>query len=214
VRKLLRRPGQVPIVALAVVAIAVVSLLFYRQVRVAAFPEHAIQLAVTREEAADRSASFLRGVLDQDVGEYSSTTTWRVDSAQKTYLEKELGVERTTELADAVDLWAFETRYFRPLQKEEFEVSVGPNGRVIGFSHLIDESSPGAHLSRDQALQLAESARHEIVQQAGERQLVDGPSRLEVHLEADRPPATGSRARWQRDGPGPPRHHGPRRRDR
>src|SRR5581483_5808501 len=141
--KQLATSGRLPILSLAVIVIAVACFVFYREYRTYAFPEQAIQLDVTREQAAARSAEFLQNVVGQDVSDYSTATVWQVDGDQKTYLEKELGVERTAELADDVALWYFQTRYFVPLQKEEFQVTVAPSGQVVGYNHLIDEAAPG-----------------------------------------------------------------------
>lgn len=186
-----RTPERFPIVALSVVAISIFSLLFFRQFRPAAFPEHAIQLDVTREQAAVRSADFLRDVVDQDVSGYTSTTTWRVDYDQKTYLEKELGVSAAAGLAEPVDLWGFATRYFKPLQKEELNVGVSPDGRVVSYVHLVDEAAPGASLARDEALALAEQVRRDIVRAEGEWQLVDASS-------SDRPARRDWTFSWKR----------------
>jgi len=53
-----------------------------------------------------------------------------------------------------VRFWA--TRYFKSLEKEEFEVAVHPEtGRVLGFNHDIPEDRPGADLTPDAARQIA-----------------------------------------------------------
>src|SRR5581483_8066641 len=92
---------------------------------------------------------------------------------------------------DDVALWYFQTRYFVPLQKEEFQVTVAPSGQVVGYTHLIDEAAPGAYLSREQALQLAETARQQTVPQPGEWRLVDGQS-------TDRPARRDWGFTWER----------------
>lgn len=48
-------------------------------------------------------------------------------------------------------------RYFKPLQKESFQVDVLPDGRVIQVIHELDEKAPSANLSVDQARKLAEA---------------------------------------------------------
>ena len=70
--KQLTKSGWLPIASLAVILIAVSCFLFYRAYRTYAFPEQAIHLEVTREQAAARSADFLQNVLGQDVSGYST----------------------------------------------------------------------------------------------------------------------------------------------
>src|SRR5450759_5354459 len=54
-------------------------------------------------------------------------------------------------------LW--EVRYFRPLEIEEHRVYVdATSGEVAGYAHVLDEDSPGALLSMDDARILAEKA--------------------------------------------------------
>ena len=53
-----------------------------------------------------------------------------------------------------VQHWA--TRYFRPLDQEEFLVTVHPEtGQAMGFSHTIPEDRPGAEVSPDEARRIA-----------------------------------------------------------
>lgn len=94
-----------------------------------------------------------------------------MDDQARTFLEKEVGVGRTAELAGQVDLWHFTTRYFRPLEKEELQVAVGPDGALRGFRHTLDETAPGARLGRDEALRRAEALRDELAP-AGQWRLV------------------------------------------
>ena len=62
--------------------------------------------------------------------------------------------------ATRLALW--EVRYFRPLQKEEYQVFVDPvSGEVFGFHHALEDNAPGASLSVEQARALAEQAVRE-----------------------------------------------------
>ena len=171
--KLLAKPFRLPIMVAVLVAVGIASLLFYRHFRTVAFPEHAIQLTVTREEAAARSTDFLQAVLGQDASGYTATTAWVYDGDRKTFLEQELGVERTTALGDDALLWGFLTRYVRPSQSEQFLVHVAPDGRVLAYLHRIDDDAPGARVTIDEALQIAEAARHEIGPRTGTWRLLN-----------------------------------------
>ncbi|MFA0731037.1 MAG: hypothetical protein LKKZDAJK_001898 [Candidatus Fervidibacter sp.] len=51
----------------------------------------------------------------------------------------------------------WEVRFFRPLEREEWEVTVNPQGRVMHFSHLLPEEAKGAKLARKEAIQIAET---------------------------------------------------------
>lgn len=62
--------------------------------------------------------------------------------------------------ATRLALWV--VRYYRPLQKEEYQVFVDPmSGQVFGFDHVLEENAPGASLTADQARTLAEQAVRE-----------------------------------------------------
>jgi hypothetical protein len=175
---------------LAAVAL-LVSLGIYARFHTLSFPEHSITFAVNRGEAAARAEAFIREASAVALAGYTAATVWDTDEPQKTYLEKELGVARTAELADSVALWGFRTRYFRPLQKEELEAFVQPNGQVAGYRHVVDETAPGARLTREEAMVVAESARRDVARLAGDWRLVEGES-------IERPARLDWRFTWER----------------
>jgi membrane protease YdiL (CAAX protease family) len=75
---------------------------------------------------------------------------------RKSLAQADLIYRQATRLA----LW--EVRYFRPLQKEEYQVFVDPvSGELFGFRHGLDENAPGASLAPEQAQGLAEQAVRE-----------------------------------------------------
>jgi membrane protease YdiL (CAAX protease family) len=52
---------------------------------------------------------------------------------------------------------SWSTRYFKPLQKEEYAVNTDPRtGALISISHSLAEEAPGPHLSSDSARTIAE----------------------------------------------------------
>jgi hypothetical protein len=183
-------------VALALVSLA--GLVFYLRFRTEAFPEHAIEFAVGRDQAAERATAFL-GELGLAADGRRTATVFRVDEVAKTYLEHELGVRPTTALARQTDLWHFTTRYFRPLEKEEFQVAVAPDGRLVGFRHLIDEAAPGARLGLEEALARAEAFRRE---RAGDPAASSGQEwRLVEQTSIERPNRLDWRFTWERSEP-------------
>jgi membrane protease YdiL (CAAX protease family) len=86
-----------------------------------------------------------------------------VDGSTLDYLAERKPLEQADKIyrqATHLVLWA--VRYFRPLQKEEYQVFVDPvSGEVCGFRHVLEENAPGASLSPDQAQALAEQAVRE-----------------------------------------------------
>jgi membrane protease YdiL (CAAX protease family) len=132
------------------------SLFFFVQFRTLAFPEHNIMFTISREEAAAKAGKFIEG-QNAATDDYKNATIFSTDNQSKTYLEREVGVADTSKLAaNHVDLWNFNTRFFKPSQQEEFTVSYMPNGRLVGYDHLIAENDAGAKLSKEQAQQVAE----------------------------------------------------------
>ncbi|MBI2862181.1 MAG: CPBP family intramembrane metalloprotease, partial [Chloroflexi bacterium] len=55
-----------------------------------------------------------------------------------------------------VSVWYWRVRFFRELQQEEFEVWLDPTGRVVAFRHEVPEAAPGASLTSDGALEVAQ----------------------------------------------------------
>jgi membrane protease YdiL (CAAX protease family) len=133
--------------------LAVCGTLFAWKNYFAAFPEAAVNFQVSREEALGRARSFVSG-LGEDVSAYQSSIVFEVadgeeDGHAKTYLERELGLEQANRLmASEVSIWYWQVRFFRPQQKEEFEVRVSPAGKIVGYEHVIEEARAGAALER------------------------------------------------------------------
>src|SRR5262249_335383 len=89
---------------------------------------------------------------------YQSSIVFNVDDTEKTYLEREVGLQEANRMmASNVHVWYWQTRFFRPLQKEEFDVRVDPTGNVVGYTHELEEAGTGARLDRAAAQSIAES---------------------------------------------------------
>ncbi len=135
----------------AALSLAVGSHYFYR-----AFPEASIDFKITREQARDQALGFLqeRGL---DMEGFRHSAIFSYDSAAKTFLERELGLEGASGLiGDPVRLWTWSNRWVRELQKEEFRVRITTTGELVGFDHLVEEDGEGARLSQGEARKLAE----------------------------------------------------------
>ena len=121
-----------------------------------AFPEASINFQISRDEALSRAKGFLTQ-HGASLDGYESTIVFSVDDKTKTYLERTVGLEHANKLMSSeVNAWDWEIRFFRPQQKEEFRANVDPQGRIVGYEHVIEEARSGASLERDAAQKLAE----------------------------------------------------------
>src|SRR5262249_10687843 len=124
-----------------------------------AFPEASVDFKLSRPAAVEAARNFL-AAQGRKVEGYQSSIVFDVDEDAKTYLEREVGLRQANELmASSVNVWYWRVRFFRPLQKEEFQVRVDPAGRLVGFEHVIEEAREGAHLDRKAALAKAQAFR-------------------------------------------------------
>jgi len=120
-----------------------------------AFPTASIDFKVSRAQAKRDAGEFLRS-RGFGLEGYESCIIFSHDGYAQIYMEKTLGLREANKLMSSdVSVWYWQARWFKPLQKEEFEVYIDPRGRVVGFSHLILEDAEGANLARSQALRLA-----------------------------------------------------------
>jgi membrane protease YdiL (CAAX protease family) len=122
-----------------------------------AFPEASIEFKVPRAAALEQARQFAMAQGAQLDG-YQSSIVFEVDDAAKTYLEREVGLKQANQMmTNDVHIWYWQVRFFRPLQKEEFKVLVGPAGGVVGYTHELEETAPGVRLERAAAQSAAES---------------------------------------------------------
>lgn len=122
-----------------------------------AFPEASVEFKVPRADALAAAKEFATAQGAKLDG-YDSSIVFDVDETAKTYLEREVGLQQANQMmAGEVHVWFWQTRFFRPLQKEEFDVRVDPAGGVVGYSHELEEAAPGARLERAAAQGTAET---------------------------------------------------------
>jgi membrane protease YdiL (CAAX protease family) len=122
-----------------------------------AFPEASVEFKVSRAAALEQARQFAIAQGAQLDG-YESSIVFDVDETAKTYLEREVGLKQANRvMTNDVHIWYWQTRFFRPLQKEEFDVRVDPGGSVAGYTHELEETAPGARLERAAAQTGAES---------------------------------------------------------
>ncbi len=122
-----------------------------------AFPEAAVEFKVPRADALAEARQFASS-QGAHLDGYQSSIIFDLDDTAKTYLEREVGLERANRMmAGDVHIWYWKTRFFRPLQKEEFDVLVDPSGQITGYGHPLEEATPGVYLDRAAAQSVAES---------------------------------------------------------
>jgi membrane protease YdiL (CAAX protease family) len=132
------------------------GLLFAQRYFFRAFPEAAVDFKVSRTEAQLRAKNFVQG-LGENLDGYQSTITFQVDDNAKTYLERELGLQEANRLMSSeLNIWFWEVRFFKPQQEEEYRVRVSPAGKVVAYSHKIEEARGAKSLSREEALSAAQ----------------------------------------------------------
>ena len=122
-----------------------------------AFPDATIELTLSRDQIAQRANDYLKS-QGYDVGDYESVVDFDQNWWSSVYLQRTLGVAETNRLvkAERLPIWTWNARWFRPQQQEEFSLELMPDGEVIGFSHTISETAPGAALDQDAARAVAE----------------------------------------------------------
>jgi membrane protease YdiL (CAAX protease family) len=162
------------------VAVALLSLWVATKFFFQVFPEASIQFKVNRESSLPLAEDLLYKLgaasnprdsgrpkdlsespetsAPADLKSYHHAAIFDYDDTAKTFLERELGLQKANLIMGAeVRLWRWKHRWFRPLQKEEFQVDVSPKGEITRFQHLVAEDAPGADLAREEAQSLAES---------------------------------------------------------
>ncbi len=125
---------------------------FYR-----AFPEASIDFRVSRGEGEAMAARFLAGE-GYVLGGYRQASSFNFDNNAKTFLERELGLEKANRVMGArVRLWRWSYRWFRPLQKEEFRADLTPAGELAGFAHELPEDAARPAVAEAEARARAEA---------------------------------------------------------
>lgn len=130
-----------------------------------ALPQAGVDINITKQESNKIATDYLinRGV---DVGSFKNATILFGDTEAEIFLQRSWGIERLNQELkkdENLNLWSYETRFFRPLEKEEYLVSTNLNGKVIGLSHSLDDSVSGAKLTKIDAHNLvSEFAKSEF----------------------------------------------------
>jgi len=130
------------------VLLGVVGVVFAQKYFFRAFPEASVDFKVSRTEALTQARQFI-GSVGQDVSGYQSAIVFAVDDNAKTYLEREVGLQQANQLMSSeLNIWYWNARFFKPGQEEEFSVRVSPAGRVVGYTHTLEEARALPSLDR------------------------------------------------------------------
>jgi len=122
---------------------------------------HGLKIETTRAQAAHAAEQFL-ATRRVEPARYRWVAWLRgnVDPLAVSYLTERLPVRQADRIIrQASKPWLWEVRFFRPLEKEEYQIFIDPaTGKVFGSRHLLDETAPGASLTPSQAQTLGEKA--------------------------------------------------------
>ncbi|HSB15767.1 MAG TPA: type II CAAX endopeptidase family protein, partial [Bryobacteraceae bacterium] len=117
-----------------------------------------IEVQLSRIEAQVRSDAALRA-HGRDPGQWRRVTEffdnlWVADFEYIRRLEGKARANEVVRERTTAGVWT--TRYFRPLEKEEWRVSIDSAGRLVTMDHVLDEKAPGANLTSSEARTIAE----------------------------------------------------------
>jgi hypothetical protein len=117
-----------------------------------------LQMSIDARGARAKADDALRSRdVNPNVYRHSVVFVDNTDPLVNEYLRERIGVARLNEIyASEVPGALWRVRYFRDSEKEEYAVILKPDGSVHSVWHVLPEDTPGAQLSKDAAVKLAE----------------------------------------------------------
>lgn len=100
-----------------------------------------VDLSVDKKEALNRAESYLAS-LGVDHKQYLKAIVFDSDDWADRYLQKTLGLKEEEEFIrqQNFELFSWQVRFFKELQKEEYIITVSPkSGNILNFKHLIED---------------------------------------------------------------------------
>jgi len=140
-----------------------------------AFPEHQIDFKLNRSQAYQASRNFLES-HKLNVSGFRHAIIFDIDEPAKTFLERTIGFDSSARLfQNEMPIWYWSTRWFQPLNREEFRVALSPAGQIVEFEHILPEEAATLHsrVSRHEARQIARNFMLAQKIDADEWQLVE-----------------------------------------
>lgn len=113
----------------------------------------------TDARMATTLANRVLGAHNVDPRSYIKATQFAdaTDPITNEYLRRRLSIAQINEIyATRVPGGLWRVRYFRDLQPEEYAVILRPDGSLHSLRHTLPEAAPGANLTKDDALTIAE----------------------------------------------------------
>lgn len=117
-----------------------------------------LKVNVDAREAKSRADEVLRSRGVNPTGYYHATNFVDVtDPAANEFLRRRIGISALDQIyATRVPGALWSVRYFKSLVPEEYSVVLKPDGSLHSVHHTLAEAAPGASLSKDEAVALAE----------------------------------------------------------
>jgi hypothetical protein len=156
-----------------------------------------LKLSVDAKTVQARTDEILRkrGI---DPGTYHHATIFAnvTDPIASEFLRQRVGIARVNEIYGSVVPGAvWQVRYFRDSQPEEFSIKLTPDGSPFAFHHKLAEDTPGASLSKEEAIARAEKYLRE------ERKIDLSQWTLVESSSEKRPHRTDHLLTWQQNSP-------------
>ena len=109
-------------------------------------------------QATDHASEDLRQIkVDPATYHHAATVTYTFNDYVNEYLRRAIGIPAANRIyQDQVPSAFWTIRYFRDSQNEEYMVVLKPDGSLHSIHHTLDEKTPGANLSAQDAQTLAE----------------------------------------------------------
>jgi membrane protease YdiL (CAAX protease family) len=118
-----------------------------------------LKLSVDARTARARADEILRARgLDPNSFYHATVLLERTDPVTNEFLRERIGIKALNDVYDKQvpgALWR--VRYFRDRQPEEYAVILKPDGSLYSIHHALAEDTPGASLSKDEAVTKATS---------------------------------------------------------
>jgi hypothetical protein len=117
-----------------------------------------LKLSIDAHGARAKADEVLRSRgVDPNAYRHAVVFVDNTDPLVNEYLRERIGVARLNDIyAHEVPGALWRVRYFRDSEKEEYAVILKPDGSVHSVWHVLAEDTPGAQLSKDAAVSLAE----------------------------------------------------------
>jgi hypothetical protein len=149
-----KKPLWVDILLVVAGIVGVIVFIVFNQ---QALPDAALDLKYSRPQITQLAQNDLES-LGFSVPEYQFVLAFNEDRMASFFLQQTIGVEQSNQKiqTEALPIYSWRARWFKPLQKEEFSLSLSTTGSLVKFEHIIPEDAPGTNIPKTEAQTLAE----------------------------------------------------------